>query len=81
MCPLLDMTILDLRIRQLSIPREDFCVVTHTHTHASVLALVLSQSSSFASFPALLESKTENAAETFPCCMVLLHDSIPSAHI
>lgn len=79
MCPLLDMTILDLRIRQLSIPREDFCVVTHTHTHASVLAL--SHSSSFASLPALLESKTENAAETFPCCMVLLYDAIPSAHI
>lgn len=53
----------------------------HTHTHASVLALVLSPSSSFASFPALLQSKTEDAAETFPCCLVLLHDAIPSAHI
>lgn len=71
MCPLVDMGILDLRTWQLRVHREDFCVVTpHTHTpqpRASVLALVLSQSSSVASSSPLPQSKTENAAEAIPC--------------
>lgn len=83
MYPLLDLDILNLRIQQLRVHREDFCMVTHSHTHihtpyshASVLALLLSQGSSVASFPALPQSKTANAAEAIPCCTVLLHEFI-----